>query len=40
MSVELTDEQIYCVMDLENWWNKKHSKQLFQISGAAGTGLI
>lgn len=37
MSIELNNEQIYAVYDLENWWNKG-SKQLFQISGAAGTG--
>ena len=37
MNIELNNEQIYAVYDLENWWNKS-SKQLFQISGAAGTG--
>ena len=38
MSIELTEEQIYCTMDLENWWHKKHSKQIFEISGPAGCG--
>lgn len=37
MNIELNNEQIYAVYDLENWW-KKSDRQLFQISGAAGTG--
>ena len=36
--IELNEDQIYCLMDLENWWNRKKSNQLFQISGKAGTG--
>lgn len=37
MGIDLTNEQVYCIYKLENWWNNQE-KQLFQISGAAGTG--
>jgi exodeoxyribonuclease-5 len=37
MGIELNNEQIYCIYDLERWWNSK-DKQLFQISGSPGTG--
>lgn len=37
MGIELNNEQIYAVYDMENWWHHS-TEQLFQISGAAGTG--
>lgn len=37
MSIELNNEQIYAIYDMEHWWNSG-TEQLFQISGAAGTG--
>lgn len=38
MAIELNNEQVYAIYDLENWWHKADSKQVFEISGAAGTG--
>lgn len=35
--IELNNDQIYATYDLEHWWHHS-TKQLFQISGAAGTG--
>lgn len=37
MSIELNNDQIYCVYDLENWWHRQDD-QVFEISGRAGTG--
>lgn len=37
MGIELNNEQIYTVYDMERWWHSG-TKQLFEISGAAGTG--
>lgn len=37
MGIDLTNEQVYCIYSLENWWNSR-DKQVFEISGAAGTG--
>ena len=37
MGIDLTNEQVYCIYSLENWWKSK-DKQVFEISGAAGTG--
>ena len=37
MGIELTNEQVYCIYELENWWHKS-SKQVFDISGPAGSG--
>lgn len=37
MGIELNNDQIYAVYDLEHWWHTQ-DKQLFEISGAAGTG--
>lgn len=37
MGIELNNDQIYAVYDLEHWWHKS-TKQVFEISGAAGTG--
>ena len=37
MGIEMNNEQIYAGYQIEHWWNS-NSKQLFQISGAAGTG--
>lgn len=37
MGIELNNEQIYAIYDLEHWWNTQ-TKQVFEISGAAGTG--
>ena len=38
MGIELTNDQIYAVYDLESWWHKPDSKQVFEISGSPGTG--
>lgn len=37
MGIELNTQQIYALYDLETWWGKQND-QLFEISGAAGTG--
>lgn len=37
MGIELTNEQIYAVYDLEHWWQSAND-QVFEISGAPGTG--
>ena len=37
MGIELNNDQIYAVYDLDNWWTKAND-QVFEISGAAGTG--
>ena len=37
MSIELNTEQIHAIYDMESWWNSRN-KQVFEISGAAGTG--
>lgn len=37
MGIELNNQQIYLIYDLESWWNSKN-KQVYEISGAAGTG--
>lgn len=37
MSIELNTEQIHAVYDMEHWWNSR-DHQVFEISGAAGTG--
>ena len=37
MGIELTNEQVYAVYKMENWWNHR-DKQIFEISGSAGTG--
>ena len=37
MGIELNNQQIYTLYDLENWWNKSDD-QVYEISGAAGTG--
>lgn len=37
MSIELNNEQIYALYDLQHWW-KSSTQQIFEISGAAGTG--
>lgn len=37
MSIELNTEQIHAIYDMESWWNSR-DKQVFEISGAAGTG--
>lgn len=37
MGIELNTEQVYALYDLQDWWNKR-DKQVFEISGAAGTG--
>lgn len=38
MSIELTNEQVHAIYKAENWFNSPDSKQVFEISGAAGTG--
>ena len=37
MSIELNNDQIYCVYEGEKWWHSS-TNQLFQITGSAGTG--
>ena len=37
MSIELNNDQIYAIYDLEHWWHSQ-DKQVFEISGGAGTG--
>lgn len=37
MGIELNNDQIYAIYDLEHWWNSS-TKQVFEISGSAGTG--
>lgn len=37
MAIELTDEQVMATYALENWWHKSE-KQVFEISGPAGSG--
>ena len=37
MGIELNNDQIYAIYDLESWWSKQN-EQVFEISGAAGTG--
>ena len=37
MGIELNNDQIYATLDLERWW-KNLPKQVFEISGGAGTG--
>lgn len=37
MGIELNPEQIYTCMDMETWF-RKGEKQVYEISGAAGTG--
>ena len=37
MGIELNNDQIYAIYDLESWWTKSN-EQVFEISGAAGTG--
>ena len=37
LSIELNTEQIHAIYDMEHWWHSR-DKQVFEISGAAGTG--
>lgn len=37
MSIELNTQQIYASYEMEQWWHSS-TKQVFEISGAAGTG--
>lgn len=37
MGIELNEDQIFGIYDAENWWHKQE-KQVFEISGGAGTG--
>lgn len=37
MGIEFNTEQIYALYDIENWWNKSED-QVYELSGAAGTG--
>ena len=37
MGISFTNEQIYAIYDIENWWYKS-MVQLFQLSGPAGSG--
>lgn len=38
VSIEFNNEQIYTIYDIEHWWKEPSSKQVFEVSGAAGTG--
>lgn len=37
MGIQLTNEQVHCLYEIENWWNKLY-KQTYEISGSPGTG--
>lgn len=37
MGIELNDQQVFALFELEDWWYKSNN-QVFEISGAAGTG--
>lgn len=37
MGIEFNDQQIHALYDIENWWNNQNS-QVYELSGAAGTG--
>lgn len=37
MGIELSNDQIYAIYDLENWWTRG-TEQVFEVSGAGGTG--
>ena len=37
MGIELNRQQIHALYDIESWWHKRND-QIFEISGAAGTG--
>lgn len=38
MGVELNSDQIFAYYEAEKWWHSASSDQIFEISGAAGTG--
>ena len=38
MGIELNSDQIFAYYEAERWWNSASSGQIFEISGAAGTG--
>lgn len=38
MGIELTNEQVYAIYDAETWYHSASSKQVFEISGPAGSG--
>ena len=37
MGIELTNDQVYAIYDLENWWHGT-GDQVFEISGRPGSG--
>lgn len=37
MGIEFNNEQIHALFDIENWWTKS-TNQIYELSGAAGTG--
>ena len=37
MGIELTNDQVYAIYDLENWWHGT-GNQVFEISGRPGSG--
>lgn len=37
MGIELNVQQVHALYDIESWWNRKNN-QVYEISGAAGTG--
>lgn len=37
MGIEFNDQQIHALYDIENWWSD-HNDQVYELSGAAGTG--
>lgn len=38
MGIELTDEQVFLTMEVEHWFRRNDSKQIYEISGKAGVG--
>ena len=37
MAIEFNEQQIYALYDIEKWWHHS-TKQVYELSGAAGTG--
>lgn len=38
MEIELTNEQLFLIMELDNWFHSSSSKQLYEITGPSGSG--
>ena len=37
MGIELNSGQLFCSLDIENWWHHS-SNQVYEVSGPAGSG--